>query len=385
MTKPLAPLKPSDTPSVTPFWRSALLFWVVVMCILIWFLGAVSSILLPFVLGMIIAYCLDPLADRLEVMGLSRTSATALITGAIFSIFALGLIWLLPLLIKQFMGLMSLLPQAFSHVEQYVSVLSNRYLDSNKSSIASIANSDNIKESAFALSEHIFGSGQVLIKEIVSSGAAFLNIMSLLFITPIVSFYALRDWDKMVAHLDALIPLAHRETVRTQCRAIDKTLSGFLRGQLNVMIILTLYYCVVLALIGIPFSLIIGVITGVLIIIPYIGTFVSLALAVASVLLDSGVGTELYLVLGAFLFGHLSEQQFLTPKVIGDEVGLSPLWMLFAMLSGAALFGFVGMLIAVPAAAVIGVVVRFIIALYRKSTYYTGEAMPSTSHTDNAP
>lgn len=376
---------PTLSSSNTPFWRSPLLFWAAVLLVAIWFLGAVSSILLPFVLGMIIAYCFDPLADRLERMGLSRTSASAMITGAIFSILVLALIWLLPLLIKQLIGLMSLLPQALSHIEHYAGLLSSRYLDSHDSPIAGITSSDDIKESAFKLSDRIFGSGAVLIKEIVSSGAAFLNIMSLLFITPIVSFYALRDWDNMIAHLDTLIPLAHRETVRTQCRAIDKTLSGFLRGQLNVMLILMGYYCVVLSLIGIPFSLIIGVITGLLIVVPYIGTVVSLGLAVASALVDSGVETELYLVLGAFLFGHLSEQQFLTPKVIGDEVGLSPLWMLFAMLSGAALFGFVGMLIAVPAAAVLGVVVRFAIEQYRKSTYYNGKVVPATSLADTVP
>lgn len=376
------PSSSSHTQHSPSFWRTQGFFWLLLLCLLIVFLGAVSSILLPFVLGMIIAYCFDPFADRLERAGLSRNSATALITGVIFSVIALGLIWLLPLLAKQLIGLIALLPEAISHLEHYAQQLGKHYFGLENGAfpvLGELTAHPDSKESALKLSQHLFGTGQLLVKEILSSGAAVLNMLSLLFITPIVSFYALRDWDKMVAHLDRLIPRAYQQVVREQCQAIDRTLSGFLRGQLNVMLILMVYYSLLLSIIGIPFALVISVITGLFIIIPYIGTILSVGLAVAAALVDTGIGTEIYLVLLTFFLGHLLEQQFLTPRIVGGEVGLSPLWMVFAMLSGAALFGFVGMLIAVPAAAVIGVFVRFAITIYLQSGYYN-DARRATVH-----
>jgi predicted PurR-regulated permease PerM len=363
-------MTPESSPSLL---RSPAVFWLIVVVLLFLFIAQVSSVLLPFVLGMLLAYLCDPFADRLEKVGCSRAIATAIITVVLFTILIGGAVWLFPLLVKQLAGLVMLLPSAFEHLwallHEAVTPV-KRFLPQ----IAEATGRGHLYEALQEVSQEVIGSGGDIIKRIIASSAALLNLLSLLFITPIVSFYCLRDWDQMVAHIDALLPRDYANTLRTQAKAIDDTLSGFLRGQFNVMVILAVYYCTAFTIAGVPFGFVLGLITALLIIVPYVGTLVSLALTLGVVLVDSGMGTLFYTTLGIFAVGQISEQQVLTPKIVGEQIGLHPLWMLFAMLSGAALFGFVGVLIAVPAAAVLGVLVRFGVTHYQQSAYYQGNA-----------
>lgn len=353
------------------FLRSPGVFWAVVIALLVTFLVSVSGILLPFVLGMLLAYLFDPLADRMERMGLSRTGATAIITVLLFTCIIGGLIWLMPVLVKQFAGLLVMLPDTFERVDRLVREVAVP--------IAGVipgmehAADGGFRETMEKVSQELIGSPGDLMRRVVASGAALLNLLSLLFITPIVSFYCLRDWDRMVYKIDSLVPRDYVQTVREQARAIDDTLAGFVRGQLNVMLILAAYYCMAFTIAGVPFGVIIGLISAVLIIIPYVGTIVSMGLGLGVVWAQMGIGGELYVTLAIFLVGQVLESQILTPKVVGDKIGLHPLWMLFAMLSGAALFGFAGVLLAVPVAAVLGVLVRFMLTRYRESMYYKSE------------
>ncbi len=364
--------EPVSQPAALPaFLRSPLIFWGVVIALFVTFLVLVSNILLPFVLGMLLAYLFDPLADRLERAGFSRTVATGIITVLLFTTIIGGLIWLMPVLVKQFAGLLVMLPDAFDDLDHFVR--DKLYpLVGKIPGMEAAANGGGFRETMHNVSQELIGSPGDLMKRVLASGAALLNVLSLLFITPIVSFYCLRDWDRMVEKIDNLLPRDYVHTVRQQARAIDDTLAGFLRGQLNVMVILAVYYCLTLSLAGVPFAVIIGLLSALLIIIPYVGTIVSMALGIGVVWADAGIGVQLYATIAIFLVGQALESQVLTPKIVGDKVGLHPLWMLFAMLAGAALFGFVGVLLAVPVAAILGVLVRFALSTYRESAYYCG-------------
>jgi len=358
-------------PTSSGFWRSPLLFWLVFVLIIGFFLGAVSEILLPFVLGLLLAYCFDPLADTLERNGFSRTGATALITLLLFTSIIAMLVWLVPMLASQLAGLVGIVPEAIAKAQDVIDDLMHSVAGSVPA-LEEAANGEGFRTAMQNLSQEVMGSPAELMQKVLASGGAILNTLSLLFITPIVSFYSLRDWDHMVAKVNGLLPCDYAGTIRAQAKEIDRTLAGFLRGQLNVMLILAVYYCIALTVVGVPFGIVIGLLSALLIIVPYVGTMVSMLLGLASVWIADGMGTTLYITLGIYLVGQVIEQQVLTPKIVGDQVGLHPLWMLFAMLAGAALFGFAGVLLAVPVAAVLGVLVRFAIGRYKESPYFLG-------------
>jgi len=341
-----------------------LLFWTAVITVFVLFLQAIQPILLPFVIGTIMAYLFDPVVDRLERAGLSRMRATAIVTVLLFLLLGTALTWLGPLLYHQLGSLIAVLPELLREAQDIVEHHAAPII-----SMLGQVNGTEVTEQQLH-NQQMVNTSEVL-KGLAVSGAAALNIASLLFITPIVCFYLLRDWDKMVAHIDRLLPRAYADTIRTQFSLIDATLSGYLRGQIIVMFILTIYYAVALTVIGVKFSLILAVIAGLFIIIPYVGTLVSTALAVGIVYMQFGMEWQTIAVIIVYLVGQMLEQQILTPQVIGERVGLHPLWMVFGMLAGAVLLGFTGVLLAVPITAVTGVLVRFMVGRYLASPFYT--------------
>ncbi|MGE0755235.1 MAG: AI-2E family transporter, partial [Alphaproteobacteria bacterium] len=199
---------------------------------------------------------------------------------------------------------------------------------------------------------------------------------SLFLITPIVAFYLLRDWDRLVDHIDNLLPRKHAATIREQMRIIDRTLAGFLRGQFNVCLILGTYYAIGLTLVGLKFGLLIGLATGFLTIFPYVGLMLGMGIGLSVALFQFGDFMPVAMTLAVFVTGQIIEGYFITPKLVGDKVGLHPVWIIFGMLAGAALFGFVGILLAIPVTAVMGVLIRFAISRYKLSNYYQGDDMP---------
>jgi predicted PurR-regulated permease PerM len=328
-----------------------------------WLIGALQPILLPFIIGIIIAYLFDPLADRLEAKGCSRALATTIITVLFFSLFSVGLVALGPLLLGQLADLVQAIPgwvqQGRSWLAEQGDVWFQQWSgfapDGLKADANNIASNMGKEATQAALG---------LVKRLVASATTLLNVISLLCITPLVTFYLLRDWDRMVARVNGLLPRAYAHDIRTQFCAIDATLAGYLRGQLQVMAVLAVFYAVTLTALSLPYALIIALITAVLIIIPYIGTILSagLALVVAYAHYPELSGV-LYVGL-VYAAGQVLESNILSPKLIGDEVGLHPLWIVFGLLAGGALFGFVGVLLAVPITAVIGVLVRYLVARY---------------------
>jgi len=343
------------------------LFWLAALLFVIIFLVLLSGILLPFVAGMALAYFLDPLADRLEARRVPRGLATTLVLAAFFIVFVAVLLLLLPLLQGQLIGMVQQLPSVIrAAIDGLASLLetASTRIDPQQMEDIRAALTDLQKEAA----------GWVLsaVRGIWSSGLAVLNVVGLLFITPVVAWYLLRDWDQMVARIDAWLPRDHADTIREQTRQIDRTLAGFVRGQAMVCLILGVAYAVALELAGLRYGLAVGMIAGLISFIPYVGSLVGLVLSVGLGYLQFGFSLQLGVLALIFFAGQAVEGNFLTPKLVGERVGLHAVWVMFALLAGGALFGFVGVLLAVPVAAIIGVLVRFALNQYLDSALFHG-------------
>jgi predicted PurR-regulated permease PerM len=342
------------------------LLWLLVITLFIGFMYLISPILLPFVTGMAIAYILDPLADRLVARGISRTTATLVTSGTFFLCILMVLIGPLPMLVNQVISLAGELPHYLSTLrdsaEPYMAQLSSQLASDENTAFQNLSS---------GLSENLKGVISGVLAGLLQSGMAILNFLALLVITPLVTFYLLRDWDVIMEQLDALLPRRYAPVIREQLATIDRTLAAFVRGQTNVILVLIVFYAVALSLAGLKYALIVAVLSGVLIIIPYIGTFVSgvLAVGIAWFQTDSS-GTQVAAVAVIFVVGQIMEGYILTPRLVGRSVGLNPLWIIFGMLAGGTIMGFVGMLLAVPLTAVCGVLIRFAVSRYRHSAMY---------------
>jgi len=343
-------------------------FWLTLGVLFLVFLYLIRGILLPFVVGMFAAYFLDPVADRLEKRGFSRNLATLLITGGLLLTLIVLCIVVPPILFDQLSGLLTALPEYIATFKSYY----NRQV-SQLLGVLPPAEVANIKQAAAETAGGIFTFISSFITGIFHSGFMIVNVIALILITPVVTFYLLRDWDNMVARFDALLPRQHAAVIRQQLTIIDQTLAGFLRGQFNVCLLLAAYYAIGLSLAGLKFGLIVGVVTGFLVIVPYIGAISGFILGMGIAFYQFDNYADIMVVLAVFGIGQALETYFLTPRLIGEKVGLHPVWIIFGMLTGGALFGFVGVLLAVPATAVIGVLIRFATERYLQSDYYSGK------------
>lgn len=343
-------------------------FWAGACVILVLFLWIFSGVLLPFVAGMALAYLLDPIADRITRRGIPRTIAALLILGLFVLLFALALIVIVPVMADQLAAFAERMPEYVRRLQQLIAGESGTWL------------SGFIGDRLPQVQENvgqIVSQGAVWFGNFLTSlwagGQALLSIVSLLVVTPVVAFYLLVDWDRMVTSIDSWTPIRHRETVRRLAREIDGAVSGFVRGQALVCVILGIFYAVGLSLVGLNFALLIGLGAGLITFIPYIGSMTGL-------LLSGGVAIVQFwpdpvmigAVLAIFFVGQFLEGNILSPNLVGRSVGLHPVWLMFALFAFGTLFGFVGLLLAVPLAAAVGVLVRFALGRYLDSPYYTG-------------
>ena len=346
-------------------------FWVIVLVVFIGFLYLFSTILLPFIAGMAVAYFLDPVADRLERIGLSRLMATVVILVSFVLVFALALTIVIPIIINQFNDFIQHIPAYVQQMQQLVAKAQTMVLpDWIRNQLGAIK--DNFSS---IMSDGLSFVGG-LFAQIWSSGKALINIISLLVVTPVVAFYILLDWDRMIAKVDDWIPRDHVATVRQIATEINQAIAGFIRGQGSLCIILGIYYGVGLSLVGLNFGLLIGLFAGMISFIPYVGSLVGLVLAVGVALVQFWPDDYLWvgLTLAVFFTGQFLEGNVLQPKLVGESVGLHPVWLMFALFAFGALFGFVGLLVAVPAAAACGVLVRFALSRYLQSDLYYGRS-----------
>ena len=327
------------------------------------------GILLPFVAGMLLAYMLDPLVDRLQRWRMSRTLSVCLVLLAFFVVAMGVLVVVLPPLQSQLVRLVNALPDLVDTVREAAQPVVERLWDR-------LTEEELERIRTFAASHA--GSAVTWITGLLGNvwrgGLALLDLLSLLVITPLVAFYLMRDWDYVVAFIDRHLPRGAQGVIRGIFQDIDATIAGFVRGQATVCTILATFYAVSLGLVGLKYGLLIGLGAGIISFIPYVGAAVGLVTGVTvawfqfhDIAWTMGVGA-------IFVVGQLAESYLLTPRLVGDRVGLHPVWLIFALMAGGALFGFTGVLLGVPVAAVIGVLVRFWLGRYRASRLYLGDA-----------
>ena len=350
-------------------WRHVTM-WATLSVLFLLFLRAVQPILMPFVLGITIAYLMDPLANRITRWGVRRNVAAAFITVSLFSVLSALVVWLGPLLYHQLMDLVAKAPALLKHLEQSTQHDAAPLLKTLHALAGNEADGS-IPSSVSEVVQHVFASIGNVMSNLLASAATVVNVVALLLITPIVCFYLIRDWSGMLQRTNHLLPLAYAPTIREQLRLINQTLAAYLRGQLTVVTVMVIFYCITITLAGVNYSLLLGLVAGLLVIIPYIGTIISIGLGLIVAYGQFGMDSSWWALVGIYVVGHMLEGQYLTPKIIGDRVGLHPLWMLFGMLAGGVLLGVVGVMLAVPITAVISVLVKFAIARYLDSTLYT--------------
>ncbi|MVB00155.1 AI-2E family transporter [Nitratireductor sp. CAU 1489] len=348
--------------------RRQVLFWLIAAALLILFLLIFSSILLPFVAGMVLAYFLDPVADKLEGYGLSRLAATIVILIGFLLAFVLALMVIVPILATQLADFGAKLPDYFSRLQALVMNMDPAWLERTIG-----VNSDSLREALSSLISSGAGFLTGLFQSLWSSGLAIINIAGLLVVTPVVAFYMLLDWDRMVETIDGWVPREHVGTVRRLATDINTATAGFLRGQGTLCLILGVMYAVGLTVVGLNFGLLIGLVAGLISFIPYIGSLVGLTLSVGVAFVQFWPDWMMVAAVAAIFFGgQFIEGNILQPKLVGKSVGLHPVWLMFALFAFGTLFGFVGLLIAVPAAAAVAVLVRFALARYLASPMYRG-------------
>jgi predicted PurR-regulated permease PerM len=349
--------------------RQQFIFWSIAIVVFIGLVILLQPILLPFVTGAIIAYLLDPLVDRIEKKGLSRLSGTAVVLLAFLMVFAGLMMLILPLLKDQLMGLVEAAPRYIEQIKNY----SMNLYDVLQSRLQGQLDASAIKDNASTYAADALGKTTDIVGKILSSSFAIFDIISFLIVAPVVAFYMLKDWDKAIATLDQLLPRAHAVVIRDLLAQMNQNVAGFLRGQATVCVLLGLFYGLALSIAGVHFGLLIGLIAGILSFIPYVGTLTGFVAAmIVAYFQYDGALTELIWVVVIFVVGQIIEGNFLTPKLVGDKIGLHPVWVIFALMAGAHLMGFVGIMIAVPLAAIIAVMVRFLIMRYKASHYYHG-------------
>jgi predicted PurR-regulated permease PerM len=343
-------------------------FWLIGFAVFFAALYLLSGILLPFVAGMAIAYLLDPICDGLERRGLSRSLATVVLTALFLLVVVGSLVVLVPLIAGQFASFLARLPEYLAGLRGQVQGLQQLIVSRLDPELL-----NRIQEALAGSARDLLAWSTTALARLISGGAALANLLSLLVITPVVAFYLLRDWDHLVERIDSWLPRHQAETIREQLREVDRMLAGFVRGQSSVCLLLGVFYALGLTLAGLEFGLLIGLVAGLLTFVPYVGSAVGLLASVGMALVQFDDWIRIAIVAGIFLVGQVVEGNFLTPKLVGDRVGLHPVWVIFALLAGGLLFGLVGVLLALPVAAVVGVMIRFMLARYLDSDYYWGD------------
>lgn len=346
--------------------RQQVLFWLTAFAVflgLIWLLG---DVLAPFVTGITIAYLFNPIIDRtVKYVKLPRALATIAVLVGVFVILigAIGVI--VPLIQAQLAGIIAAAPATIDRLQsEYMPIINDlyeRYGGQNFQEIQSLA-----QDQASA----IFGWIGRVVRRLWSGGDAIISTVTFMIITPVVAFYLGRDWHQFINKIDNLLPRDHADTIRDLARQADQTLSGFVRGQASVCVALGGMYAVALSVIGLNFGLFIGFLAGVLSFIPYVGSTIGFVASMSIALFQFDGLVMPAVVAGIFFAGQAIEGNILTPKLVGEKVGLHAVWVIFALFAGGHLFGFVGVLLAVPVAAVIGVLIRFSLGQYQKSVYY---------------
>jgi len=348
---------------MTPAWRT--LSWLAILLIAIGLLWLLSPVLLPFFLGMAIAYLLDPPVVRLEKWSRNRTMATLIIMMVFLVVVAGALALLLPVLERQLVGLVQKLIEASTDAYNWAMPYVQRELREARVPQSAAPNAGDIAGKAVG-----WAGGAAA--GLWSGGLAVVNVLSLLVITPIVTFYILRDWPNVMQRIDSWLPRDHAPLIRRLAHKVDLRLAGFVRGQALVCLLMGLYYAIALTVAGLNYGLLMGLLVGLLVFIPVLGAAIGAVISLSIAAVQFHAWLPLAIIAGIFLVGQFIEAYVLSPKLVGERIGIHPAWLLLALLAGGALFGFLGLLLAAPAAATIGVLAHFALERYLDSPLYRG-------------
>lgn len=346
--------------------RDQAIFWLAVAAALFLFVWLFNDVLLPFIVGIIIAYLLNPLMVRMGKHNIHRTPAALLILvlfGVLITAFA---ILVIPPLYRETMDLAETAPRyidsLWDRLQPYIEIVERNVDEENLDENIRDAINDNISGA--------LGASSALLGGILNGGLALVSFLTFLVVTPLVAFFMLIEWQNIMQWVYGLLPRHNYDATKKLCDRVDYKIAGFIRGQLLVALILGIVYAIALSVAGLRYGFLIGVVAGLLSIIPLFGSIVGLLVGVVVAWLQTGEFSYVALIAVIFMLGQFLEGNFISPKVIGDSVGLHPLWILFALLAGGSLLGIVGMLLAVPVTATVGVLSSAAITQYKNSRYY---------------
>ncbi len=328
-----------------------------------------KSILMPFLTGLLVAYAMNPAVRQLEKRGIPRPMGTLFMILSFFLMIGLLLFIAIPFIQTELLYLASRVPQYGERIMIALQPLldeASRYMQP--------ADLERLRELASTYLGDVVTWGIKFLAGILTSGLALANLISLIVITPIVAFYFLRDWNKIITMIDSWLPRPYEPTLKRLFTEINATIGGFAKGQALVCLVVGTYYCLTLTLAGLDFSLAVGPMIGVMAFIPYIGALLGFLLSMGIALAQFSDWYSVGVIAGIFAVGQTLEGYLLIPYFVGDRIGLHPIWVLFALLAGGVLYGFVGILFALPVAATLGVLVRHGLELYLKSPYYLGQS-----------
>lgn len=342
-------------------------FWIFLAVLSVVLLTLLSPILMPFVAGALIAYLADPLADRLEALKLSRGLSVTIVFIAGFGVILLLLLVLIPVLGSQLQQFAEFFSKNFDGTIRQTLV---PYLEKQFGIDPAVLGADQLISVVSSNLKEAGGFAKNAIQTISKSGFAVLGWVANLVMIPIISFYLLRDWDRLVAYIHDLLPRDIEPVVARLAKDSDEMLGAFLRGQFLVMLALSTIYSIGLWVIGLDFALLIGLIAGLVSFVPYLGLIVGVAIAGLAILFQTGDAFQLFWVFVVFGAAQMVEGVLLTPLLVGERIGLHPVAVIFAVLAGGQLFGFFGVLLALPVAAVLAVILRHLHDSYKQSQIY---------------
>jgi predicted PurR-regulated permease PerM len=345
-------------------------FWILALVATVLVVGVLRDVLLPFIVAMIIAYALNPIVDWLVMRGLSRTLASAIILTVGIAVFIVLLVNVAPLILTQAQKLALALPDQIQQLRTVVEGLARDRLGPRFPEFAAA-----LDRASKSLSENWASLAGVAAKSLLDQTRSIFNAISLVLVTPLVAFYILVDWYPMLGKIDGWLPRDQAASIRTLAAEINQAIAAFIRGQGTVCLILALFYATSLSFVGLEYGLLVGLATGIMSFVPFVGwalgLLTALGLAVAQFWPDT---TQIGFVALVFAVGQALDAAILSPGIVGSKIGLHPVWLLFALFVFSYLFGFVGVLVAVPVAAALAVLVRYGLQLYLASDVYRGTA-----------
>ena len=341
-------------------------FWLALFSVTFVLLYLLAPILTPFIMGALLAYLGDPVVDRLEKFKLSRTLSVVIVFVVVFIFLLLFFLLVIPVLETQLKLLIQKLPAFLDWGLHQLQPYLKQDLDVD----VSVLEVDRLKAMIGSHWSQAGGIIRALISTVSQSGMFVLGWMANIILTPVVAFYMLRDWDHFVAYINDLLPRNTEPTISRLAKESDDVLGAFLRGQLLVMLSLATIYTVGLWMVGVEFALLIGLFAGLLSFVPYLGLILGVVVAGLAVMFQTQDYTDLMLVFLVFGIAQMIEAMLLTPLLVGERIGLHPVTVIFAVLAGGQLFGFFGVLLALPIAAILAVIMRHLHSSYKESHIY---------------